>query len=71
MFVLLQREGEPSGINRVYRLYREEVLTVRKRKARRKAIGTRVPILMEEGPKRAGRSTSCMTSSPAGGGSGC
>ncbi len=30
LFVLLRREGEPSGINRVYRLYREEGLTMRK-----------------------------------------
>ena len=45
--VLLRREGEPSGINRIYRLYREEGLTVRKRKARRKAVGTRAPILVE------------------------
>ena len=43
LFVLLRREGEPSGINRIYRLYREEGLTVRKRKARRKAVGTRAP----------------------------
>lgn len=47
LFVLLRREGEPSGINRIYRLYREEGLTVRKRKARRKALGTRAPILVE------------------------
>lgn len=47
LFVLLRREGEPSGLNRVYRLYREEGLTVRKRKARRKAVGTRAPILGE------------------------
>ncbi|WP_087718344.1 MULTISPECIES: IS3 family transposase [Salinicola] len=47
LFVLLRREGELSGINRIYRLYREEGLTVRKRKARRKAIGTRAPILVE------------------------
>lgn len=33
---LLQREGEPSGVNRIYRLYREEGLTVRKRRARRR-----------------------------------
>jgi putative transposase len=47
LFVLLRREGEPSGINRVYRLYREEGLTVRKRRARRRAVGTRAPILVE------------------------
>jgi transposase InsO family protein len=47
LFVLLRREGETSGINRIYRLYSEEGLTVRKRKARRKALGTRAPILIE------------------------
>ena len=40
LFILLRREGEPSGINRIYRLYREEGLTVRKRRARRKAVGS-------------------------------
>ena len=35
------------GINRIYRVYRDEGLTVRKRRARRKSIGTRAPILME------------------------
>ena len=47
LFMLLRREGEPSGKNRIYRLYREEGLTVRKRKARRRAVGTRTPILVE------------------------
>lgn len=50
LFILLQREGEPSGINRIYRLYREEGLTVRKRRARRRAVGTRAPILVEAKP---------------------
>ena len=47
LFVLLRREGEPSGVNRIYRLYREEGLSVRKRKARRRAVGARAPILVE------------------------
>ena len=47
LFVLLKREGEPSGVNRIYGLYREEGLSVRKRKARRRAVGTRAPILVE------------------------
>lgn len=50
LFVLLRREGELSGINRIYRLYREEGLRVRKRRAHRKAIGTRAPILVEARP---------------------
>jgi putative transposase len=39
LFILLRREGEASGINRIYRLYREEGLGVRKRKGRKRAIG--------------------------------
>jgi putative transposase len=37
----LRDEGEPSGINRIYRLYREEGLTVRK--ARNSSQGGRKP----------------------------
>jgi putative transposase len=47
LFVVLRHEGEPSAINRIYRLYREEGWTVCKRKAQRKAVGTRAPILVE------------------------
>ncbi len=47
LFVLLRREGEPSGRNRIYRLYREEGLSVRRRRARRRAVGMRAPILVE------------------------
>ncbi len=47
LFIVLRREGERSGVNRIYRLYREEGLSVRKRKARRRAVGTRAPILVE------------------------
>jgi len=50
LFVLLRQAGEPSGINRIYRLYREEGLTVRKRLARRRAVGTRAPILVAAQP---------------------
>lgn len=46
LFVLLRQAGEASGVNRIYRLYREEGLTVRKRRARRRAVGTRAPILV-------------------------
>ena len=50
LFVLLRQQGERSGKNRIYRLYREEGLTVRKRRARRRAVGTRAPILVEAKP---------------------
>jgi transposase InsO family protein len=50
LFVLLRQRGERSGKNRIYRLYREEGLTVRKRSARRRAVGTRAPIVVEAKP---------------------
>ena len=50
LFVLIRQQGEPSGKNRIYRLYREEGLSVRKRRARRRAVGTRAPILVEARP---------------------
>jgi putative transposase len=50
LYILLRDEGERCGINRIYRLYREEGLTVRKRRTRRKAVGTRAPILVDAKP---------------------
>lgn len=47
LFVLLRQAGEPSGKNRIYRLYREEGLSVRRRRGRRRAVGARAPILVE------------------------
>jgi putative transposase len=47
LFVLLRQQGEISGLNRIYRLYREEGLAVRRRRTRRRAVGTRAPIPME------------------------
>ena len=42
IFVLLKREGIVVNHKKVYRLYREAGLTVRKRKGRKKAHGTRM-----------------------------
>src|SRR6201747_211704 len=50
LFVLLRQHGEPSGLNRIYRLYREEGLSVCKGRARPRAVGTRAPILVEARP---------------------
>ena len=49
LFILLRRESEVSGINRIYGLYREERLGVRKRKCRKRAVGIRAPLLVEGG----------------------
>jgi hypothetical protein len=43
LFILLRQDGEPSGINRIYRLYREEGLTVRKRRERGRQSSSRRP----------------------------
>jgi putative transposase len=50
LFIMLRREGETSGINRIYRLYREEGLGVRRRKGRKRAVGVRAPIVVEARP---------------------
>lgn len=42
--ILLRREGVTPNIKRVYRVYREAGLTVRRRKSRKRAIGARSPV---------------------------
>ena len=44
-YVLLRREGHAVNRKRVQRLYREERLTVRRRGGRKRAIGTRRPMV--------------------------
>ncbi|ULJ72990.1 IS3 family transposase [Rhizobium gallicum] len=44
--VLFRREGRLVNHKKLFRLYREEKLTVRKRGGRKRAIGTRAPILI-------------------------
>ncbi|MBQ0711321.1 MULTISPECIES: IS3 family transposase [unclassified Ochrobactrum] len=46
LHVLLRREGYLVNHKRLFRLYREEKLTVRKRGGRKRAIGTRAPMLI-------------------------
>jgi transposase InsO family protein len=47
LFIVLRREAEPSGINRIQRLYSEEGLGIRKRKGRKRAMVIRSPPLIE------------------------
>jgi putative transposase len=44
--VLLKREGRAVNHKKLFRLYREEKLTVRKRGGRKRAMGTRAPMLV-------------------------
>lgn len=71
LFVLLRREGEPSGVNRIYRLYREEGLQYAS--GRPDAVLS-ARVLRSWSKRRqtpAGRWISSTTSSPADGGFAC
>lgn len=46
---LLQREGVRVNRKKLYRLYKEERLTVRKRGGRKRALGTRTPLAIPQG----------------------
>lgn len=46
LHVLLRREGYVVNHKRIYRLYREERLLVRRRGGRKRALGTRAPIVV-------------------------
>jgi putative transposase len=50
LHVLLKREGHMVNHKKLFRLYREEKLTVRKRGGRKRAIGTRAPMLVPMQP---------------------
>jgi putative transposase len=50
LHVLLKREGYLINHKKLFRLYREEKLTVRRRGGRKRAIGTRAPMLVPVAP---------------------
>lgn len=50
LHVLLRREGFEVNHKRLFRLYREERLTVRRRGGRKRAIGTRAPMMIPMRP---------------------
>jgi len=50
LHILLKREGVEMNWKKLYRLYREERLTVRKRGGRKRALGTRRPMVVPHGP---------------------
>lgn len=49
LHILLKRAGVDVNHKRVFRLYREERLTVRRRGGRKRAIGTRAPMAIPQG----------------------
>ena len=50
LHILLRREGWEVNWKKLYRLYREEGLTVRKRGGRKRVIGTSAPMTIPQGP---------------------
>ena len=48
LHLLLEREGVIMNWKKLYRLYREEKLTVRKRGGRKRALGTRAPMAIPQ-----------------------
>lgn len=52
LHILLQREGIEVNHKKVFRLYREERLTVRRRGGRKRALGTRAPMTIPQGPNQ-------------------
>ncbi|WP_085952024.1 IS3 family transposase [Celeribacter baekdonensis] len=52
LHILLKREGWDVNWKKLYRIYREEGLTVRKRGGRKRAIGTRAPMAIPQEPNQ-------------------
>lgn len=50
LHILLQREGIELNHKKLFRIYREERLTVRRRGGRKRALGTRAPMALPQGP---------------------
>lgn len=56
--LLSARQGVRLNHKKLYRLYKEERLSVRKRGGRKRAVGTRAPMTIPQDATYAGRSTS-------------
>jgi putative transposase len=52
LHILLRREGIVMNHKKLRRLYREERLQVRRRGGRKRALGTRAPMALPQGPNR-------------------
>ena len=52
LLILLRRDGVMVNHKRLFRLYREERLTVRKRGGRKRALGTRAPLSIPQAPNQ-------------------
>ena len=52
LHILLDREGMAMNHKKLFRLYREEGLSVRKRGGRKRAMGTRSPMMLPDRPNQ-------------------
>jgi putative transposase len=52
LHILLRREGIVLNHKKLFRLYRDERLTVRRRGGRKRALGTRAPMALPQGPNQ-------------------
>jgi len=52
LHILLRREGIIVNHKKLRRLYREERLQVRRRGGRKRALGTRAPMALQQGPNQ-------------------
>lgn len=50
--ILLEREGFYANHKKVFRIYTEEGLLVKRRRGRKRAVGTRAPMLVPTGPNQ-------------------
>ena len=64
LHVILRRDGHVMNRKRAQRLYREEGLAVRRRRGRKRALGTRAPLVTEAVANARWSVDSCRTSSP-------
>ncbi len=53
IYLMLERQGLSMNMKKLRRLYREEKLQVRRRGWRKRALGTRRPMLVPDRPERA------------------
>ena len=49
---MLERQGLKLNLKKVWRLYREEGLAVKRRRGRRRAVGQRMPLPLPQGPNQ-------------------
>lgn len=52
LHILLRREGHVVNLKRLFRIHRDEKLNLRRRGGRKRAMGTRVPMLVPMAPNQ-------------------